>query len=136
RDQVAALAGVEKRSVDVGAMSDGVRLLETGRALHAKLDAGDELAGEGVAHLHAGRGMRVGEYRVFEPDPLQHAENVGAELDAGADLAEFRRLLEHTDREAFVRERAGGGETANAAAGDEEGPRAVVCRHLHFLFRG
>ena len=33
--------------------------------------------------------------RGLEPERVQHARGVGADLDSGADLAERRRLLEH-----------------------------------------
>jgi hypothetical protein len=48
-------------------------------------------------------------------------EGVGAELDAGADLAELRRAFEHGDVEAFLREAECGGEAADATAGDDDG---------------
>jgi hypothetical protein len=124
-DEIAALAGIEQGGMDVVAVGDGIRLLESRRAFFAELDAGDQLAGEGVAHLHAGRLVGVGQHGVLEADALQHAEDVGAELNAGTDLAEIGRLLEHADREAFVGQRTGGRQPGNAATGDQEG--AVLC---------
>src|SRR5690606_36918267 len=46
---------------------------------------------------------------------------LAAELDAGPDLAEPARLLEHDAAAARPRETEGGGESADAAPGDQEG---------------
>ena len=70
--------------------------------------------------------MGVGQHGVLEPDLIQHAENVGAELDAGADLAEFGRLLEHAHRKALARQREGRDQAADAAAGHQNGRRVTI----------
>ena len=102
--------------MDVGAVGDRVRLAEALEELRAERNAGDQLAGERVAHFLRRRTVGIGEHGILEPDLVQRAENVGSELDAGADLAEFGRLLEHAHREARPRQRIGGGEAADAAA--------------------
>ena len=58
--------------------------------------------------------MRIGQHRVLEAELLERAEDVGAELDAGADLPEFGRLLDHPHRKALARERIGGRKPADA----------------------
>ena len=73
--------------------------------------------------------MSVGEHHVAQADLVERAEDVGAELDAGADLLELRRLLEHPHREALARQRMGRSQPANAAACDQE-RFLVLCRHL------
>ena len=83
--------------MDVGAVGDGIGLAETGKEFLAERDAGDQLAGERAAHLLRRRAVRVGQHRLLQPDLLQRAEHVRPELDAGADFAEFRALLEHAD---------------------------------------
>ena len=78
----------------------------------------------------AGGTMGVGEHRVAQADLVERAEDVGAELDAGADLLELGRLLEHAHRKALARQRIGRRQAADAAAGDQE-RFLVLCRHLN-----
>ena len=82
-----------------------------------------------VAHLDLGRDPGVVQHAVLEADPLERAEDVGAELDAGAELLELRRLLEHPHRKALARQRIGGRQPADAAARDEEG-KVVTVGHV------
>ena len=127
RDQVARLAGFEKRAVDVGAVGDRIRLVAEALGKRGiERNMGDQLAGEGVAHFLRRRHMGIGEDRLLEPDLLQHAEDIGAELDAGADLAEFRRLLEQAHRKAAAGQRIGRDQAADAAAGDQKRRRAAI----------
>ena len=105
RDQVAALAGLQEHAVDVGAVGDAVRLAETLHEFGIERHIGNEVAGQRVAHFLRRRAMGVGQHGVLEADFLQHAENIGPELDAGADFAEFRRLLEHAHRKTLVGQR-------------------------------
>ena len=86
-------------------MGDRVGLAEALDEGVAERDVGDQLAGQRVAHFLRRRAVGVGQHGVLEADLLQHAEDIGAELDAGADLAEFGRLLEHAHREALPRQR-------------------------------
>jgi hypothetical protein len=58
---------------------------------------------------------------VADAERVEGVEGVGAELDAGTDLADFRRLLQHGDGEALAHQRQRRGEAADAAAGDEYG---------------
>ena len=53
------------------------------------------------------------------PRCAQHVHGIGADLDAGADLAELRRLLVDLDLVAGLHQAGGGGEPAEAGAGDE-----------------
>src|SRR5205814_3734567 len=73
-----------------------------------------------------------------DAQPIEAVEGVGAELDAGADLAELSRLLQHQRRDALLGERQRRCEAADAAAGDEDStvlghPRPS--RHAAGLFR-
>jgi hypothetical protein len=63
--------------------------------------------------LHASPGQLLG-----QPEPMQHPGGVGAEVDAGTDLAQHRRLLVHLDVNARLQQRQGGAEAADAAADD------------------
>ena len=90
RHQIVVLARFEEGAMDVGAVRDRVRIAKRLHHLVAEPDIGDQLAGERVPHLQVAGNMRVGEHGVLEPDLVEHAEDVGAELDAGADFLEFR----------------------------------------------
>ena len=50
----------------------------------------------------------------------QHVHRVGADLDAGADLAQLRRLLVDLDVEAGLGQAAGGRQSAEPRAGDDD----------------
>ncbi len=126
RDQIAALAGFEERGVDVGAVRDRVRLAEARGELIVEGHAGDQLAGQGVAHFLRRRVVGVGQDFVLEADFLQHAEDIRPELDAGADFAEFGRLLEDPYRETLARQRVGGSEAADTAAGNQDRSRTAI----------
>jgi hypothetical protein len=65
--------------------------------------------------LHAGPGQLLG-----EPEPVEDARGVRADLDAGADLAQRRRLLVHVDVEAGVQQRQRRAEAAEAPADDAD----------------
>ena len=73
------------------------------------------------------------EHLLGQPQHLEHAEHVGAELDAGADFLELRRLLQHLDRDALARQRERGGEPADAAA-DDDHLMAALMTQLPALF--
>ena len=65
-----------------------------------------------AAHFHAGETGKNGAVVI----PI-----------TGADLAELRALLEHAYRKALERQRVGGDQATDAAAGDQEGGGATVC---------
>ena len=66
---------------------------------------------------------------VADAQRIEGVEGVGAELDAGTDLADLGRLLEHLHMETLPRQGEGGGEAADAAAGDQHGK--FSCRIVH-----
>ena len=56
-----------------------------------------------------------------QAEHLEHPEHVGPELDAGADLLELRRLLDHLRGDALARQRQRRRQPADAAADDQTG---------------
>ena len=70
---------------------------------------------------------------VAQAECNQDARGVGGELDAGPDLFQALRLLEHGDAKSMACEGQGRSETADARAGDEDGARG---RHGPCLRRG
>src|SRR5262245_66220858 len=92
--------------MEVVPVIDSIGLLETlGDSVVYQGNAGHALAGERTAHLNPRRLVSIGEHCLLEPEPFQRPKDVGAELDAGTDLAEFRRLFQDAHRETFARER-------------------------------
>ena len=76
---------------------------------------GDDLAIQSIAHDQSigpdGALLdRRGQVQAFE-----HLEDIGAELDAGTDLAETARLFQQADRPALPRQRQSGRGAADAA---------------------
>ena len=59
-------------------------------------------------------------HRVLHLKPGKHAVHIGAELDPGADLAEFGRLFQNDAGTAAQRQRPRQGKPADAAAGDDD----------------
>ena len=57
--------------------------------------------------------------RLADAEPVETVEGVGAELDAGADLAQAARFLQHLRGDALLGERQRCRQSADAAAGDE-----------------
>ena len=132
RDEVVALAGPQIDAVDVGAMGHRIGLAEAFHEGLAERNAGDEAAAERIAHLDSRRHPGIVHHAGLEPDPLDRPEDVGPELDAGAEFLEFRRLLEHPHRKALARQCIGSDQPADAAARDEEG-KVVPVRLGHGL---
>ena len=81
-----------------------------------------------VEHEQALDEHRLFLHQAAHAQRVERVPGVGRELDAGADLAELRRLLQHDRAEALARERERRGEPAYAAAGDDH--RLLVAR-LH-----
>ena len=129
RDAVVVLARIDEDGMQIVAVSDGVGLLELlPKARLIERDAGDALAGQGAAHLHGGRPVCVGKHRLFEVEFFERAKDVGAELDAGADLVEFGRLLQHPHGETLARERVGRRQAPDAAARNQD-RQGLTVRH-------
>ena len=82
-----------------------------------------ELARVEAAELIGAGPHRDALQRFAQPEVVEHLDRVGALLDAGADLAELGRLLEHAHAKAPLQQAGGGGQAAEAGAGDEDGLR-------------
>jgi hypothetical protein len=73
--------------------------------------------------------VRVGQDCIFKPDLFEHAKDIGSQLDAGAHLAEFGRLLEKADGKSLMGKRVSGYQAADAAAGNEKRGGAIRTGH-------
>ena len=104
-DAVGRLRAFEQRHVNVGAVDHRVRIAEALAESLAGLDAADQRLVERVVHHHLVGVDRAAAGLVANAQSVERREGVRAELDAGADLAELRRLLEHLDRETAPRQR-------------------------------
>ncbi len=60
-------------------------------------------------------------HRLVEAEAGEHAAGIGADLDAGADLAQLLRALGDDHAEAGGGERQRRGQSADAGAGDDDG---------------
>ena len=91
RCSAVAPAGVEQDVVQVDAVDDDVGMLEPRVERRAGRDARrSRWPSSAVEHQH-GLGAEVGllQHRVADAEPVEHREDVGAELDAVADDAEL-----------------------------------------------
>src|SRR6185437_1865379 len=103
--QIGAMHRVMRRAV---ARAGGAEILHA-PALVAVPDAQIDLAGDDTDAIEL----------FAEAELAQHARAVGGDLDAGAELAERRRLIEDRNRIAAAQQSERGGEPANARANDE-----------------
>ena len=101
-------------------MNHGIGIAEAGAERLAEIDMGDLAVGHRVHQAqrvdidrHAARGFADAEI-------IEGVEGVGPELDAGADLAQLRGLLQHQRADALLGQRQCRGQAADAAAGDED----------------
>jgi hypothetical protein len=120
-DAAGLLRALEKAQVHVGAVDHGVGVAEAGAEGLAGGDAADEALVDGVVHHHRLGIDSAGAGALAHAQRIEGGEGVGTELDAGADLADLGRLLEHVDVEAAAHQRQRGGQAADAAAGHEHG---------------
>ena len=120
--------------MQVDPVDDAVRITVGGPGGFAERNTYDFLAGAHVVHAQAGRKEGHLAHRIGEAQVIEHPEDVGPELDAGADFAEGDRLLQHRHRMACAAEYVGGGEAADAATGDEQVQGS--CGGCHGSFSG
>jgi hypothetical protein len=91
--------------------------------------AGDDALVDRVHHDHLFHVDRPLARHGAHAQRVEGVEGVGPELDAGADLADLGRLLEHLDMEALAHQRQRGRQPADAAAGNQHGGRCGGSAH-------
>ena len=129
-DQVGLLARREKGAVEIGPVDHRVGVLEAFAEGVVERHPRDLVAAQAVHHDEVLDEDGGGTCLLGDAETLEHAENVGAELNAGPDLPKLGALFEHQRRDALARKRQGGGQTADTAADDEDGGwRVSVLRH-------
>ena len=115
------LATAEERPMDVGAVGDRIGVAEAlGEALIER-DVDHSFAAHAVEHQQALDEHRLLLHQLPDAERIERVPRVRRDLDAGADLAELRRLLEHHALVAFARQRQRCGKAADAAARDDYG---------------
>ena len=111
---------LKQHVMQIGAMDERVGIVELSAERVAERNARDLLAGDGIEHHQIFGKDRERADRLDQAKPLEHPEHVGPELNAGADLLERRGLLDHLRRNTLPRQRQGGGQSADAAADDQD----------------
>src|SRR5688500_4114905 len=95
-------------------------------------DVDDLLAAHAVEHEQMLDEHRFLLHQRTHAEGVERMPGVRRDLDAGADFAELRRLLEHHRAEALARERQRRSEAADAAAGDDDRPLVTsLASRLH-----
>ena len=113
-------AGVEQRAVNVGTMRDGVRIAVPLAKAFVQRHVDDPFARHAVHHEQALDEDSVLLDELTYAQRVERGPRVGCKLNPGADLREFLRLFEHPHAKTLARETEGAGETAYAAAGDDD----------------
>src|SRR5688500_6589892 len=98
-----------------------VGIAEAPREALVERDVDDLLAAHAVEHEEMLDEHRFLFNQRTHAEGVERVPGVRRDLDAGADLAELRRLLEHHRAEPLARERQRRGQAADAAAGDDYG---------------
>jgi hypothetical protein len=134
----AGLHALDQRAVHVGAVDHCIGVAEAGAEGLAGGDAADERFVERVVHHHLVGEDGAAARGLADAQRIEGGKGIGPELDAGADLAQLRRLLQHLHRKAAAGQGQGGGQAADAATGDEDGlrrqgrtHRVSPCRRCH-----
>ena len=107
--------------MDVGAVNHGVRVGEARAKRRAGRDLADQRVVDRVHHHHPLGVDGAATGALADAERVEARERVRRELNAGADLADLRRLLEDDDAKAALRQRQRRGEAADAGAGDDDG---------------
>src|SRR5262245_47617576 len=133
-DGVALLAadGVRQDLEQVGAVQQEVREAVPRHRYCAEIEELPGLARVPQAHFLPGRLARETPQPVGEPERVQHAVAVRAQLQSRADLPELARLLVHVDADAALQQRERRRQPADTGAGDEH----VWLRHAVLLYLG
>jgi len=126
-DQRVLLHRFQDGQMDVGAVDHGVGAAETLAEGGAGVDAHHFARVDRVHHDDVVGEDRALARRGAHAQRIERGEGVGAELDAGADLADVRGLLQQLHRDALARQRQRRGQAADAAAHDDDGLGRVLC---------
>ncbi len=102
-------------------MHHGVGIAKAATERRIERDVGDFLATHRIHQPQFVDENGHGAGGIADAQRVEAVEGVGPELDAGADFAQHRRLLQHQHRQAALRQSECGGQAADAAAGDDEG---------------
>ena len=119
-DILRLLHTLEQRGVHIDPVDHRIRIAEALAECLAGGNAADAVFVEGIVHHHlvgidgAGPGPRP------DAQGVERGKGVGAELHAGADLTDLRRLFKHLHLETAADQCEGGGQAANATAGDQD----------------
>src|SRR5207245_702889 len=128
-DRALLPAAAEQRAVDIGAVRHRVRIAEALREARVERDVDHRLAADPVHHQQVLDEDGLLLHSLADAERIDGVPGVRRELDAGADLAELGRLLEHDDPEVAPRQGERDGKAADTASGDDYGLR--VARRSH-----
>ena len=110
-------------------MDHRVRVGEARAECCARGDAADQGFVQRVVHHHLVGVDGAAARDLANAQGVEGGKAIGAKLDAGADLAQPRRLFEHLDGEATAHQGQCRGDAADAATGHEHGQIGSGMRH-------
>ena len=132
-DAAAFLRAFEQGHVDVSPVNHGIRIAKTLAKGGTGGDAADLCFVERVNHHHlvGVHGAATGFFA--DAQGVECGKGIGAELDARANFAKLRRLLQHLDGKALPHQRQRCRQAAYAAAGHQHGKIGTLVIHESLL---
>jgi len=119
-DQFAVAAGVEQHSVQVGAMYHRIGIAEVFAEFIIEWNGGDRFAVDRVHEAQTVDVNRPGAGFIADAKVVKAVKGIRTDLDAGANLAKFGGAFEHYAGNSLARQSERGGQSADAAAGDND----------------
>jgi hypothetical protein len=112
--------------VQIAAMNHGIGVPKAAAKVLAEVDVGDLLTAHRVHQPELVDIDGHGTGGVSDAEIIESVKGAGAELNTGADLAEFGRFLQYHGLNALARQADRGRQAADTAPGDQDGK---VSRH-------
>ena len=132
-DAPGLLRALQQREVHVHPVDHGIGVAET---LAKGLTGGNPahlVFVDGVVHHHVVGVDGASTGLLAHAQGVEGVEGVGAQLDAGADLTDLGRLLQHLDPETLAHQRQRSGESTDAPTGDQHRQPCPFLVHLTLL---
>ncbi len=111
--------GLQEDPVQVAPMHHGIGIAEPGPECLIQRNSGDLLPAQGIHEAQIVDIDRHCPGRVTDTEIIECMERVRPQLDARANLPEFRRLLQNDGTDALLRQPDRRGQPADTATGDD-----------------
>ena len=134
-DETVAAARLQQHCKEVGPVDERVGMRELGSKPSVERHPRHLLAGDGVEHDQVFGKDRQPADSFRQAQHVEHAEDVGPELNAGADFLELGSLFEHLRAHALLRQRERRRHAPDAAPDDHHRRLCCAIRHCFSVLR-